>query len=62
MYHPTEMANSLTPTSWFYFLYCHTPLNQSQRDLPSRLTFSILLDSGASISALNYPAYIKKNY
>ena len=25
MYHPTEMANAVTPTSWFYTLYVHTP-------------------------------------
>ena len=24
MYHPTEMANALIPTSWFYSLYLHT--------------------------------------
>ena len=25
MYHPTETANAITPTSWFYQLYVHTP-------------------------------------
>ena len=25
MYRPTEMANALAPTSWFYSLYLHTP-------------------------------------
>ena len=35
LYHPTEMANALTPTSCIYSLYCHTPLVQSQRDFPS---------------------------
>ena len=25
MYHPTAMANAVTPTSWFYTLYVHTP-------------------------------------
>ena len=25
MYHPTTMANAVTPTSWFYALYVHTP-------------------------------------
>ena len=58
MYHPTEMANALTPTSWFYSLYTHTPSNQNHRDYPSRLEISFLLDSGASISVLNHPTYI----
>ena len=58
MYHPTEMANALTPTSWFYSLYTHTPSNQDHRDYPSRLEISFLLDSGASISVLNHPTYI----
>ena len=55
MYFPTGIANALTPTSCFYSLYCHTPLNQSQRDSPSRFVFSFRLDSGASISVLNLP-------
>ena len=58
MYHPTEMANALTPTSWFYSLYTHVSPNQNQRDYPSRLEISFLLDSGASISVLNYPTYV----
>ena len=58
MYHPTEMANDVTPTSWFYSLYTHTPSNQIQRDYPSRLEIPFLLDSGASISVLNYPTYV----
>ena len=58
MYHPTEMANALTPTSWFYSLYTHTSSNQNHRDYPSRLEISFLLDSGASISLLNHPSYI----
>ena len=37
MYHPTEMANAVTPTIWFYSLYTHTTPNQIQRDYPSRL-------------------------
>ena len=52
------MANVLTPTSWFYSLYTHTPSNQIHRDYPSRLEISFLLDSGASISVLNHPTYI----
>ena len=58
MYHPTEMANSLPPTSWFYSLYTHASKNQNHRDYPSRLEISFLLDSGASFSVLNYPTYI----
>ena len=58
MYHPTEMANAVTSTSWFYSLYTHTPPNQIQQDYPSRLEISFLLDSGASISVLNYPIYV----
>ena len=58
MYHPIELANTVTPTSWFYSLYIHTPSNQIQRDNPSRLEISFLLDSGASISVLNYRTYV----
>ena len=58
MYHPTEMANAGTPTSWFYTLYAHAPSSQIQRDNPSRLEIAFLLDSDASISVLNYPTYI----
>ena len=58
MYHPTEMANALTPTSWFYSLYTHFSPNQTQRDYPSTLEISFLLDCGASISVLNYPTYV----
>ena len=55
MYHPTEMTNAATPTSWFYYLYTHTPLNQSQHDFTSKLEISILLDSGASVSFQTIP-------
>ena len=58
MYHPTAMANAVTPTNWFYTLYVHTPSNIVQRDNPSRLEIAFLLDSGASISVLNYPTYV----
>ena len=51
--HPTAMANAVTPTSWFYTLYVHTPSSITQKDNPSRLEN----DSGASISVLNYPKY-----
>ena len=30
MYHPTAMANAVTPTSWFYTLYVHTPSSIAQ--------------------------------
>ena len=39
-------------------LYTHIPSNQIQRDNPSRIEISILLDSGASLSVLNYPTYV----
>ena len=58
MYHPTAMANAVTPTSWFYTLYVHTPSSITQRDKPPRLEIAFLLDCGASISVLNYPTYI----
>ena len=57
-YHPTEMVNAVTPTSWFYSLYTHTPSNKTQRDFPSKLELSFFLDSGASISVLKYPTYV----
>ena len=53
MYHPKEMANALTPTSWFYSLYLHTPGRYNDNDHPSRFEISLFLDSGASISVLN---------
>ena len=58
MYHPRAMANAVTPTSWFYTPYVHTPSSVTQRDSPSRLEIAFLLDSGASISVLNYPTCI----
>ena len=57
MYHPTAMANAVTPTSWFYTLYVHTPSSITQRDNLSRLEIAFLLDSGASISVLTYKTY-----
>ena len=60
MYHPTELANALTPTSWFYSFYLHTYTEQSNdNDHPSRLEISFLLDIGASISVPNYPTFLK---
>ena len=58
MYHSTAMANAVTPTSWFYTLYVHTPSSITQRDNPSRLEIAFFLDSSASISVLNYPTNI----
>ena len=51
------MGNAVTPTSWFYTLYVHTPSSTIQKDNPSKLEIAFLLDSGASISVLNYPTY-----
>ena len=32
-YHPTAMANAVSPTNWFYTLYVHTPSSITQRDI-----------------------------
>ena len=58
MYHPTEIAKALTPSSWFYSLYLHTPEKRNENGQPSRLEISLLLNSGASISLLNYLTYL----
>ena len=58
MYHPKRNGKCFTATSWCYTLYVHTPSSITQRDNPSRLEIAFLLDSGASISVLNYPIYI----
>ena len=58
MCHTTAMANAVTRASWIYTLYVHTPSSIVQRDNPSRLEIAFLLQSGASISVLNYPTYI----
>ena len=55
MYHPTEKANAVTPTDWFYSLYILTPSTQFQREIPFRLEISFFVDCGASILVLNYP-------
>ena len=52
------MANALTPTSWFYSIYSHTPERHNKCDYPSRLEISFLLDSSTSISVLNCQAYV----
>ena len=56
MYHPTETANAIIPTSWFYQLYVHAP-HQKLNTCSSRLKILFLLDTGASISVLNLPTY-----
>ena len=61
MYHPTAMANAVTPTSWFYTLYVHTTSSITQRDNPSRLEIVFLLDSGASVSGAELP-HIHNSY
>ena len=43
MYHPTAMANAVTPTSWFYTLYVHTPSSIVQRNNPSRLEIAYII-------------------
>ena len=58
MYLPTEIANALTTTSWFYSLYSHTFERHSKADYPSRLEIYFLLDNGASISVLIDPTYV----
>ena len=60
MYHPTTMANAVTPTSWFYTLFVHTPSSIIQKDNPSKLEIAFFLDSGSSISVLHYPKYITR--
>ena len=58
MYHHTEKAKHLTPTSWLYSLYLDTPERYNDNDHPSRLEISFLLDNGACISVLNNPTYL----
>ena len=40
------------------FFIIHTPSTHIQRENPSRLEISCLLDIGASTSVLNYPTYV----
>ena len=53
----TEMRNGITPKSCLYTLYIHSAQNETDSNLPSRLELAFLLDSGASISRLDIPAY-----
>ena len=50
----TEIANTITPYSWFYPLYLHASEGKDNI-LPSILEILFLLDAGASISVLNLP-------
>ena len=50
----TEIANTITPYSWFYPLYIHAS-ETNDNILPSKLEILFLLDTGASISVLNLP-------
>ena len=52
----TEIANTITPYSWFYPLYIHAS-ETNDNILPSKLEILFLLDTGASISVLNLPTF-----
>ena len=52
----TEIANTITPYSWFYPLYIHA-FERKDNILPSKLEILFLLDTGASISVLNLPTF-----
>ena len=52
----TEIANTISPYSWFYPLYVHTSETKDNL-LPSKLEILFLLDTGASISVLNLPTF-----
>ena len=52
----TEIANTITPYSWFYPLYVHAS-ETNDNILPSKLEILFLLNTGASISVLNLPTF-----
>ena len=52
----TEIANTISPYSWFYPLYIHAS-ETNDNILPSKLEILFLLDTGASISVLNLPTF-----
>ena len=52
----TEIANTITPYSWFYPLYVHTSETKDHL-IPSKLAILFHLDTGASISVLNLPTF-----
>ena len=51
-----EIANTITPYSWFYPLYVHASETNDNK-LPSKIEILFLLDTGASISVLNLPTF-----
>ena len=52
----TEIANTITPYSWFYPLY--VPASEGiDNILPSKIKILFLLDTEASISVLNLPTF-----
>ena len=54
----TEIANTITPYSWFYPLYIYIHASEGKYNiLPSKLEILFLLDTGASISVLNLPKF-----
>ena len=52
----SEIANTITPYSWFYPLYVHAS-ETNDSILPTKLEILFLLDTGASISVLNLPTF-----
>ena len=52
----TEIANTITPYSWFYPLYVHASETNGNIS-PSKLEILFLLDTGASKSVLNLPTF-----
>ena len=51
-----EIANTITPYSWFYPLDVHAP-EEKDNTLPSKLEILFLLDTGASLLVLNLPTF-----
>ena len=52
----TEIANTITPYSWFYPLYVHASEGKDNI-LPSKLEILFSSDTGPSISVLNLPTF-----
>ena len=53
----TEIANTITPYSWFYPLYVHAS-ERKDNILPSKIEILFPLDTGASISVLNLLSFL----
>ena len=53
----TETTNAITPIGWLFRLYFFAQ-NETDSNLPSRLEFAFLLDSGACFLVLNIPTYM----